>query len=181
MSLFKWFKKPASVEAPAGAAPAIVAAPAAVVPPADKNNAVAAHEDISAATEFEIPTADGKSHVKVTLGTLIEAHNARDNGIDPEAELDVDGKAVKLADLVAGYKANAKAPVVPAPAAPAAAAPVAEPAAAPAKAGHFRVVLNARNNAAAVTPTGGTPDSLEDRLARGNSKYGSASPAAGKN
>lgn len=181
MSLFKWFKKPASVEAPAGAAPAIVAAPAATVPPADKNNAVAAPEDISATTEFEIPTADGKSTAKVSLGTLIEAHNARENGIDPEAELEVDGKAVKLSDLVAGYKANAKAPVVPAVAAPAAAAPAVEPVAAPAKTGHFRVVLNARNNAAAVAPTGGTPDSLEDRLARGNSKYGSKPVEAGKN
>lgn len=185
MSLFKWFKKPASVEAPAGAAPAIVAAPAAVVPAIDKNNAVAV-EDISAETMFEIPTSDGKSTAKVSLGTLIEAHNARDNGIDPEAELEVDGKAVKLADLVAGFKANAKAPAAPAPAA-AAAAPAGEPAAGAeknnAKPGHFRVVLNARNNAAASTPTGGTPDSLEDRLARGNSKYGSkpAADTAGKN
>lgn len=188
MSLFKWFKKPASVEAPAGAAPAVTAAPAAVVPPADKNNAVAQPEDISASTEFEIPTGVEGKTVKVSLGTLIEAHNARDNGVDENAEVEVDGQPVALKDLVAGYKANAKASAAPAPA-PATAAPAAAPVApAPAdknnaKPSHFRVLLNARNTGTAATPTGGTPDSLEDRLARGNSKYGSkpAAEVAGKN
>lgn len=167
--MFKWIKKALAPATSAGGEPAAGTTPAKTDPaPAagDKTNAAAAPEAIDASTVFHVPGADGKD-VEVTLGELIEAHAARTNGLDPEAEVEVDGKPVKVSALVDGYRANAK------PAAPAKNEP--------AKPNHFKVVLTARDNAAAShVPTGGAANTLEQRLERGNDRYSSKKSAAAK-
>jgi hypothetical protein len=54
-------------------------------------------------------------------------------------------------------------------------------AAAPAKPSHFRVLSTARDNDSALPTTAGSADSQEDRIARGNARYGSKPATAGKN
>ncbi len=190
MKLLFWKKTPAaSAAAPAGGA--TPPAPAAAAPGAEINNAVT---DITGESELEIPGVNaGDPGRKVTLAELVTVFNAQGD-LDGDDEVDVgNGKKVKLNALVASHnkmcaledeekkkdKTNAVAPVVASPAAPAA-APAAGERKENAKPGHFRVLLNASTRpgaAIAEAALAGSPDSVEDRLARGRKLYGSKLPA----
>ena len=175
--------RPATAEAPA-AQPAAPAAPAAqtnppAAEPSVKDNSVTT-EEISGETQFEIPGRENGKTETVALKDLITSHLERENGLNPEDHLEVDGKQVLVSEIVAGYKANAaktnaeeeddeekkkKAKENAAPA-PAPAAPAAAPAPQ-----HFKVLMNARDNASAI-PTSATPDDLSSRCNRGAERYG---------
>lgn len=184
MKLLFW-KKSASrenaTEAKPGAQPAAGAAPATTTEPAkpateDPNARTNAAEEITGDTSFEIPTGEGDKTEKVTLAQLIEAHNARRNGADIDGDEEVDlgnGCKVKMNDLINAYNESKKAKTN-------ATTEPAKPASEPAKPSHFKVLLNARQNGQAVAAGKGAPDSLEDRLARGNARYGTkpAKPAS---
>ncbi len=183
---FKWIKKLASrlnsTEAPAATA---AAAPAAEAKPATETKENAVAEEITGETELEIPTRENGKTEKVSVEKLVEAYNARNDGLGAEDTLEVDGKAVTVSAIIAGYKANAmpsetaeektkrenaekekdeemknkkngKAPV-----------------------SHFKVLLNARN--APVLENAGPavgPDDIVSRVNRGADRYGSVKPAA---
>lgn len=193
-TMFKWIQKIASRSnsaeapvAPAAAAPAAPAAPAiapAAAEPVVKENA----QEIGADTELEIPSRENGKTEKITLGALIESHRARENGLNPEDHLEVDGNQVTVADIIAGFKANAvkvnaeaeesdeekekkkkaKENAAPAPT-PAADAPK-----------HFKVLMNARDNGFTAEGPKAEPDDMLSRCNRGSSRYGSPS-VAGKN
>lgn len=195
-TMFKWIKKIASRSnaaeapvAPAAAAPAAPAAPA-NAPAAESVVKENAHE-IGADTELEIPSRENGKTEKITLGALIDSHRERENGLNAEDHLEVDGKQVSVADIIAGYKANAtkvnaddddeeekkkkaKENSTPAPAAPA------TPAAEAPK--HFKVLMNARDNAHAFGSEGpkAEPDDMLSRCNRGANRYGTIT-VAGKN
>lgn len=186
MKIAFWKKEAKPADAPA--APAKTNEPAPAGAP-DKTNAV---QDLSADSELEIPTADGKGVEKVTLADLIaDRHNGKKMNADMDGDDEIDvgnGKRVKMNDLVNAYtkmcamddedaKKNKKNGKDEVPAAPAAGAKTDEPTRDNAKPAHFRVLLNARNRpgtgqSAADIVAGGSPDSLEDRCARGNAIFG---------
>ncbi len=178
MSLFKfWTKKPASSEG----------APAAVE--VVKENAVATVPDVSAtatdiSADSEIELAGGE---KITIGELIAAReNSKSDGIEGDKEFVVNGKAVKLNDLVAAYnkcnaddedkakkdeddkkKENAVAVV-------AAVVPEVEPAASAPKKDFFRILNSAKENSVVQDGVKLSAGSVDERLANGKSRYGSA-------
>ena len=187
MNPIKWIKKIASrqnaTEAPAAPAAAAPAAPAKIE---QVENTQA--EEITGATELEIPTRENGKTEKVTLETLVEAYNARNDGISAEDSVEVDGKPVVVSELIAGYKANAmetdeektkrensekekedeekKNKKNAAPAAPQ----------------HFKVLLNARNSMPVLGTANASPDDIMSRVNRGSERYGSSKPAVhGKN
>lgn len=184
MNLFKWVKKAASrSNAPEAPVVAPTAAPQAAPTetPEQKTareNAVAS-EEITGETELEIPTGEGDTTEKVTLNDLIaDRQNAR-AGVSPDAEIEVDGKAVKVSDLVAGFKANSAPTETPDQ--KLARENAAKPAAPAVKKGtFFKVLMNAANKPAALEGAPAKPDSLMDRCNRGAELYGSAK-LAGKN
>ena len=181
MSLFKfWTKKPASSEgAPAAAEVVKENAVAAVVPAAP-----ATATDISADSEIELTGGE-----KVTIGELIAAReNSKADGIEGEKEFVVNGKAVKLNDLVAAYnKCNAddeekakkkEEEKSKENSAPAAVAPEVVQAAAPKK-DFFRILTNASvENSVVQDGVKLSAGSMAERLEKGKSSYGSAAPAA---
>lgn len=192
MSLLKWFRKPASrSNAPEAqpTAPAASAAPAATTTPAaiDATRANSTAEDISADTELEIPTRENGKTETVTLATLIESHQDRQNGLGADDTLEVDGHPVKVSEILAGYRANAAAVKTnaeedkkeedkkenaeeekPDETKKENAAPVAAP-----KVSHFRVLPTARANGRVDAPKT-SPDDLSTRCNRGTSRYGKA-------
>ena len=194
-TMFKWIQKIASrsnsAEAPVAPTAAAPAAPAASVnapaaEPVVKENA----QEIGADTELEIPSRENGKTEKITLGALIESHRARENGLNPEDHLEVDGKQVSVGDIIAGFKANAvkansehedddedeKKMKAKENVAPAAAAPAAQPSK------HFKVLMNARDNAQAYNSEGpkAEPDDMLSRCNRGANRYGTPT-VAGKN
>lgn len=200
MSSFKWIKKLASRVAGGddAAAQAAAASKAAAdklaADAATKTNAKVDAEDISGETSFDVPTADGKVET-VTLAQLIDAHNAKRNSttdVDGDDEIMCNGKKYKVNALVEAFDKwektnsteekkkvedaqNAKAD---ADAKAQAAADAAEKKrledATNAKGGsrHFNVLLNARETAPAPDAAA-VLNTLEERLARGRSLYGS--------
>jgi hypothetical protein len=182
-----WSKKPASYEG-APAAVEVVKENALATVPAFEASAT----DISADSELEL--ADG---VKVTLGELI-AHreNAKSEGIDGEKEFVVNGKAVKMNDLVAAYnkcneekekdeddkdkKENAEKPEDKKEnAAPAAVVPEVAPVAPAApKKDFFKILTNASvENSVVQDGVKLSAGSMAERLDKGKTTYGSAAPA----
>lgn len=178
MSLFKfWTKKPASSEGAPDAVEVVKEnAVAAVVP--------ATATDISADSEIELTGGE-----KVTIGELIAAReNSKAEGIEGDKEFVVNGKAVKLNDLVAAYnKCNEpkeeekKEEQVKENSSPAAVvpevAPVA-PTAAPKK-DFFRILSNASvENSVVQDGIKLSAGSMAERLEKGKSSYGSAAPVS---
>lgn len=123
-------------------------------------------QDITRATEIEI--AEGKT---VTVGDLIDHWNAKDAPISDETPVEVaEGVQVPISIIVARYneteaakrKENEKKDGMKA----------------------FRVLTHARESAATVVPLDrvNSSNSIEDGIARGKLRYGSApAPASGKN
>lgn len=166
--------------------------------------AAPAAEEIGGDTELEIPTRENGKTEKVTIANLVEVYNGRNDPINGEDQIEVDGKPVKIAELVTAFKANGKANTAgdhdlddeqkrknaaekekedeekkAKENAKAEADAKAKAAAAPAAPSHFKVLLNARAfgsiNEGPVTG----PDDMMSRVERGNQRYGSAKP--GKN
>ena len=182
--MFKWFKKAApgatvSADPAAAALAAAVAAPAAAVttPPVEVQN-TAASDQISGESELEIPTADGKTE-KVTLSTLIEAHNAKKDGedMDGEDEIRHNGKTYKVNALIEAFDIWTKEKTNAAEADEKAKKEKEEKEKAEkqnaTKLDHFQVLLSARDNAP-VTVVKQDFDTLAERLARGAAEFGSA-------
>ena len=181
MSMFKWFKKAApgaAVSADPAAPAAVATAPAAAVttPPVEVQN-TAASDQISGESELEIPTADGKTE-KVTLATLIEAHNAKKDGqdMDGEDEIRHNGKTYKVNALVEAFDLWTKEKTNAAEADEKAKKEKEEKEKAEkqnaTKPGHFQVLLQARDNAPVVAVKQDF-DTLAERLARGAAEFGS--------
>jgi hypothetical protein len=165
-----WTKKPvaAATDAAVNTPPADTAA----VVPAVVENSGPSPVDILPESEIEI--APGK---KVTLASLVDAHNSRENGLNPDEEVSIDGKAVKVSDLVSAYNSkmipaepSVVAPVVVAPAVPEAKKP-----------DHFRILMNAKTVASATVANGAplATNSQSERLARGVERY-ARKPATAK-
>lgn len=180
MNMFKWLKQAASRQNATEAntptpAPAEVVPAAAAPAVATKENSVA--EDITGDTELEIPTRENGKTAKVTLAQLVEVYNARDDGIDPNAEIEVNGKPVKFSALVEAHNAfekkdddddekkkkdkenaeNAKK----------------KENAVEAKT-NFRVLIAARENGIVEDSPKLSMDDLPSRVQRGSERYGSA-------
>lgn len=185
-TMFKWIRKLASrqnaTEAPgAPAAPDSTTQPP---PPVIKDNATApAAEEITGETELEIPTKENGKTEKVTLANLVEVYNGRNDPAGADDAIEVDGKPVKIADLVAGYKANAKPEETDEEKAKRENAEADEKAkkekenAKPAPVSHFKVLLNARAFGAINEGPVTGPDDIMSRVARGNDRYGSKKAA----
>ena len=179
LSMFKWFKKaaPGATVSAAPAAPAAVAAPVAAVtnPPVEVQNT--GSDQISGESELEIPTADGKTE-KVTLATLIEAHNAKKDGedMDGEDEIRHNGKTYKVNALIEAFDIWSKEKTNAAEAEEKAKKEKEEKEKGEkqnaTKPDHFQVLLSARDNAP-VTVVKQDFDTLAERLARGAAEFGS--------
>ncbi len=185
MSLLKWFKKPASrqnaTEVPP-AAPAAAAKPATTEPPVKENSAPSS-EDIDGTTELEIPTRENGKTEKVTLATLVDVYNAREDGISPEAEIEINGKGVPVSALINAYNAqeeedsdeekknkkNAEEEDEKKDKENSKSTPAAKQ--------NFRVLMNARQHGHVLDDTPRAPDDLQSRCNRGNDAYGTK-PAA---
>lgn len=163
MQAIKWIKKKIAsvannVSEPAAPAATVepAAAPVAEVKPTLENSV--ADETITEDTVFTI------GEEQVTLKELIEARNAK---AEPTAEdaIEHNGKAVKVADLIAAY--DEKHAVKPAAIENAAPAAEVKP-----KPDHYRVLLNAPN--AIPARPAQSFDTPEERLARGREMFGSA-------
>lgn len=195
MITFKWLKKLASRQNATEAPAADQTAAAAAAQPADdagktKENSVTS-EDITGETELEIPTKDNSKTEKVTLATLVDAYNSRNDSATAEDTLEVDGAAVKIADLVDGYKANAAAATNSKEETPEEKAKREnaekekdedddKKSKENAKPSHFKVLLNARTFGAINEGPKCSPDDLVSRISRGADRYGKVTPA-GKN
>jgi hypothetical protein len=195
-TMFKWIRKLASrqnateaPEAPAASVSTTQTPPAQPPVAAIKENAVPAPapvaEEITGETELEIPTRENGKTEKVTLTTLVEVYNARNDPAGAEDALEVDGKPVKISDLIAGFKANAKPEgetdedkTKREKAEADEKAKKEKENAKPGPVSHFKVLLNARQfGSISEGPTTG-PDDIMARVARGNDRYGSKKAAS---
>lgn len=207
-TMFKWIRS--KIASRQNATEATDPATTAATSNQSKENAQAtppaapAAEEIGGDTELEIPTRENGKTEKVTIANLVEVYNGRNDPINGEDQIEVDGKPVKIAELVTAFKANGKANTAgdhdlgdeqkrknaaekekedeekkAKENAKAEADAKAKAAAAPAAPSHFKVLLNARAfgsiNEGPVTG----PDDMMSRVERGNQRYGSAKP--GKN
>jgi hypothetical protein len=146
---------------------------------ATRENAAPAAEEITGETEFEIPTADGKGTAKVKLNALVESHHIRENGISGESEVEVDGKTVTVADLIASHqRLNAQGAETPEQKATRENAERVARENAEKKPAHFKVLMNAREKGDVVAGAATSPDSLHDRVARGAERYGKKTAGA---
>ncbi|MDE3073904.1 MAG: DUF2213 domain-containing protein [Chloroflexota bacterium] len=117
-------------------------------------------------------TVGDKEH-KMRLNELGEVWLKQSAPAPAPEELTVEGTKVKVADLVAGFRANeaAKAAETKRVAEEAAAKTAAEDKAKRENAAAFNLLQSARSGGAAPTDYSATADSLQDKLARGRARY----------
>lgn len=168
MSLFKFWQKKAPAASVEGQ----------TTEGATKENAVT---PLDISPESEIELADGK---KATVAQLVEAYNAKPkDGMDGEEEVVINGKPVKMNDLVAAYnkqssdeeaKTKENARLADEAAATAAAAELAAKEKQNAKPtpNFFRILTTARENSIISDGEKLSAGTIEERLATGKERYG---------
>jgi len=115
--MFKWFKKQNS----AGADDAAAIAAAAAKKKQEQEAAAAEAARLNSTNEGEEIAPDTEIMVgdkKVTLGELVTAYGERQNAVTEgtlpaDAALEIDGKQVPAAEVIAGYRANAAKAAAP--------------------------------------------------------------------